>query len=74
MTKNAYEIRLAILQMAHNDEAMRFQERLNSAREYTVNGVPLNHSPELVDRLFPKTEDVIRRAAELYSFVEDKKV
>ncbi|NCX56790.1 MAG: hypothetical protein EBW87_06295 [Burkholderiaceae bacterium] len=74
MTKNAYEIRLAILQMAHNDEAMRFQERLNSAREYTVNGVPQNHSPELVDRLFPKTEDVIRRAAELYSFVEDKKV
>lgn len=68
MAKNAFEIRLDILQMAHADAQMRYLEKLNTVRDNT--GKVTDH--KLIDELFPKTSDVIERAEELYSFVEDK--
>lgn len=68
MAKNAFEIRLDILQMAHADAQMRYLEKLNTVRDNT--GKVTDH--KLIDDLFPKTSDVIKRAEELYRFVEDK--
>lgn len=72
MAKNAYEIRLEVLQMAHSDENLRFLEKLNNHRTYDAKGHTINPSVEVIDRLFPKTSDIIKRAEELYKFVEDK--
>lgn len=71
MAKNAYEIRLDVLQMAYGDENMRFLERLNAHRNKDT-GELVNSSEELINSLFPKTSDIIERAEELYKFVEDK--
>lgn len=71
MPKNAYEIRLDVLQMAHGDETMRFLENLNVRRSKST-GDLVNPSEELINELFPKTSDIIKRAEELYKFVEDK--
>ena len=66
--KNAYEIRLDVLQMAHHDAQMRYLEKLNTLRD--ENGKVTNESS--IEELFPKTDDVIKRAEELYKFVEDR--
>jgi hypothetical protein len=68
MAKNAYEIRLDVLQMAHADAQMRYLEKLNTLRDENGKVVESN----LIDELFPKTDDVIKRAEELYKFVEDR--
>jgi hypothetical protein len=68
--KNAYEIRLDVLQMAHGDMHMKFLEKLNVHRTQDKNGYIINPSEELIDSLFPKPADVIARAEELYKFVE----
>lgn len=70
--KNAYEIRLDVLQMAHGDENMRFIEKLNNYRTYDARGNMSNPSTEVINELFPKTSDIIKRAEELYKFVEDR--
>jgi hypothetical protein len=67
MAKNAYEIRLDVLQMAHNDAQMKYLEKLNSLRDN--NGKVTDH--KMIDEIFPKTSDIIKRAEELYMFVED---
>jgi hypothetical protein len=72
MAKNAFEIRLDILQMAHSDESMRFIEKLNVYRTFDDKGNMINPPVEQIDSLFPKTPDVIKRAEELYAFVEDR--
>jgi len=72
MAKNAFEIRLDILQMAHGDEMNRYIEKLNVHRTYDANGNMVNPSEEVINGLFPKTPDIIKRAEELYTFVEDK--
>lgn len=72
MAKNAYEIRLDVLQMAHGDENMRFIERLNMHRKYDASGNMINPKEEIINDLFPKTSDIIKRADELYKFVEDR--
>lgn len=69
--KNAYEIRLDVLQMAHGDENMRFLEKLNAHRLKDT-GDYLNPGEEIINELFPKTSDIVKRAEELYKFVEDK--
>ena len=69
--KNAYEIRLDVLQMAHSDENMRFIEKLNIHRKTDANGMMINPPEEVINSLFPKTEDIIKRAEELYKFVAD---
>lgn len=68
MAKNAYEIRLEVLQMAHADAQTRYLEKLNTFRDNTgrIGDV------KIIDDLFPKTSDIIDRAEELYTFVEDK--
>ena len=66
--KNAFEIRLDILQMAHADAQMRYLEKLNSVRDTTGKVT----DQKLIDDLFPKPVDVIKRAEELYKFVEDR--
>jgi hypothetical protein len=70
--KNAYEIRLDVLAMAHGDMAHKFNEKLNSYRTYSPNGLPINPSEEIVDQLFPKADDILKRAEELYAFVSEK--
>ena len=71
MSKNAYEIRLDVLQMAHGDMTQKFIEKLNNHRTYDPAGQMLNPSEEIIDRLFPKPADIIARAEELYKFVEN---
>jgi hypothetical protein len=66
--KNAYEIRLDVLQMAHADAQMKYLEKLNILRDN--DGKVADESA--IDNLFPQTSDIINRAQELYEFVEDK--
>lgn len=72
MPKNAYEIRLDVLSMAHSDENMKFSEKLNTYRAHDNKGNQIAPSPEVIDSLFPKPQDILKRAEELYTFVEDK--
>ena len=70
--KNAYEIRLDVLRMAHGDLVNKFQEKLNIHRSVGADG-NINHpSEEIIDKLFPKADDILKRAEELYSFVSEK--
>lgn len=68
--KNAYEIRLDVLQMAHSDAQMKYLEKLNVSRD--TNGKVQN--TELIDDLFPNPSDIIKRAEELYTFVENNNI
>ena len=71
--KNAYEIRLDVLQMAHSDMNMKFIEKLNVHRtEDETSGFTNNPSEEIIEGLFPKPADIIARAEELYKFIEGK--
>lgn len=69
--KNAYEIRLEVLQMAHSDMGQKFMEKLNYYRTIDENGLVTQPSEEIIEKLFPKTSDIIARAEELYKFVEN---
>ncbi len=69
--KNAYEIRLEVLQMAHSDMGQKFIEKLNYYRTVDESGIASQPTEEVIERLFPKTSDVITRAEELYKFVEN---
>jgi hypothetical protein len=66
--KNAYEIRLEVLQMAHSDEYSRYHHKLDTIR----NSDGFLDDTNSIDALTPKTSDIIARAEELYKFVEDK--
>jgi hypothetical protein len=68
-SKNAFEIRLNILQMAHADAQMKYLEKLNTVRDNSGKVT----DKELIDELFPKSVDIIARAEELYKFVEGPK-
>jgi hypothetical protein len=70
--KNAFEIRLEILQMAHSDMNQMFHEKLNVYRNKNSFGATINPSEEVIEKLFPKPSEIIKRAEELYTFVEDK--
>ncbi len=72
MAKNAFEIRLDILQMAHSDLNQKFIEKLNHYRTSDPLAGVINPSEEVIDRLFPKPADIIKRAEELYTFVEER--
>ena len=71
MNKNAYEIRLEVLGMAHNTIWSQFHEKINSLR---MNADRTNQlfDEKLIDKLAPSTKDVLSYAAELYEFVEGK--
>ena len=70
MSKNAYEIRLDVLQMAHSDSWGMFhslnQKRIED-KELSVEAYE-----QIVTETFPKTSDIIARAEELYAFIEAK--
>lgn len=70
--KNAYEIRLDVLSMAHGDLMNKFHEKLNIHRSYDDSGKPTQPSEETIDKLFPKADDILKRAEELYAFVSEK--
>jgi len=67
--KNAYEIRLEVLQMAHSDEYDKYHHKLDSIRD--DRGMLVDASK--IDALTPKTSDIIARAEELYKFVSSEK-
>jgi hypothetical protein len=66
--KNAYEIRLEVLQMAHSDEYDKYHHKLDTIRD--DRGMVVDASK--IDALTPKTSDIIARAEELYKFVSEK--
>jgi hypothetical protein len=71
MNKNAYEIRLEVLGMAHGTVWSLYHEKLNAMR---INADKANQffDETLVDKLAPSAKDVLSYAAELYEFVEGK--
>ena len=68
MNKNAYEIRLDVLSMAHNDVLSKYHQTLDVHR---ANADKSNTSLDasLINSLYPKTSDILARAEELYTFV-----
>ena len=64
---NAYEIRMEVLKMAHSDCFNYYLETLNNHRLAVENG---SIDQNLIDDLYPKPENIISRANELYKFVE----
>ena len=72
MPKNAYEIRLDVLSMAHGDMQQKFIEKLNFHRKVDDSGQFMNPSEEIIEKLYPKPAEIIARAEELYKFVESQ--
>ena len=69
--KNAYEIRLEVLGMAHGTIMNQYHEKIGAHREAAVR----SNKPfdvDLIDELKPNTQDIIAYANELYEFVEGK--
>lgn len=71
MNKNAYEIRLEVLGMAHGTIMNQYHDKLSILRDNAVRADQL-FDVELVNKLKPNTADIIDYANELYSFVEGK--
>jgi len=69
MNKNAYEIRLEILRMAHDDAFGQYHHKISVAREDSQR-FEKEFDSTLIERLLPTTESIIARAEELYAFVE----
>lgn len=68
MNKNAYEIRLEILQMAHSDEYNKYHHKLDTIRD----DKGFLNDANAIDALTPETSDIISRAEELYKFISEK--
>ena len=72
--KNAYEIRLDILSIAHSDLMNIFHEKLHNAKKKMVakdgGWMEDKIDEKIISDLLPKSEDIIKRAKELYAFVE----
>ena len=71
MNKNAYEIRLDVLQIAHGTLMGQYNEKLNVHR-HEADRSKAKFDETLVDSLAPSTKAIIAYAAELYEFVEGK--
>jgi hypothetical protein len=86
MNKNAYEIRLEVLNLAHGDCWNTYHEKLNVLREQdqramedyyrkfevdTTTSLPtMAFNGKAIDACIPSIQSIKTRAAELYSFVE----
>ena len=75
--KNAYEIRLEVLQLAHGDLLNNAAWKLDELRKGLkpdANGLIFerNVSEAEIDRITPTPEQIIARADELYAFVEGR--
>jgi hypothetical protein len=71
MNKNAFEIRLDILKMAHDDAVGRYHHKI-SYHQQNADKLNQQYDPTLIESLFPTSADVLARAEELYKFVEGK--
>ena len=72
--KNAYEIRLEILHMAHQDCQQKFNEIMGSiSRIQDRSSTPEILTKEKLYELYPTTTEIITRAEELYKFVANNK-
>lgn len=69
MNKNAYEIRLELLQLAHGDIMTQYHEALNCKKETVYNNGSDVKDLSDIDVSLPKVSQIIERAEELYSFV-----
>ena len=74
--KNAYEIRLDILSIAHGDLMTVFHEKLHNAKKRMVGDQDDSWLEDKIDDrvisdLLPTSEEIIKRAKELYAFVEN---
>ena len=69
MNKNAYEIRLELLQLAHGDLMTQYHETLNCKKESIYNNGSEVKDLSGIDVSLPAVQDVISRAEELYAFV-----
>ena len=72
MNKNAYEIRLEILRMAHGDVFNKYHEKL-SAHRCNADKKNETHDVNACDSLYPNTREILSRADELYRFVEGER-
>lgn len=70
--KNAYEIRLEILKMAHDDAIGKYNQKIDMHRNNACRHKE-DFDTALVESLFPASADIIARAEELYTFVEGTK-
>ena len=71
--KNAYEIRLEVLSIAHNDLMDIYHQKLQNAKMKMIgddNWTEEKIDENIITNLLPKPADVIKRAKELYTFVE----
>jgi hypothetical protein len=71
--KNAYEIRLEVLSIAHNDLMEIYHQKLHNAKMKMIgedNWTEEKIDENIITNLLPKPADVIKRAKELYTFVE----
>jgi hypothetical protein len=75
MNTTAYDIRLSILSIAHGDLMSVFHEKLYNTKKKMIGDQ--NHDfiedkidDDIIDKLLPTSEDIIKRAKELYAFVE----
>jgi hypothetical protein len=74
--KNAYEIRLNILSIAHGDLMTVFHEKLHNAKKRMVSNeddswVEDKIDDKVISDLLPTSAEIIKRAKELYAFVEN---
>lgn len=69
--KNAYEIRLDVLDMAHNAIINQYHQKVDAHRDF-ANRSDTKFDARVIDELKPKTADIIAYANELYAFVEGK--
>lgn len=70
--KNAYEIRLEVLQMAHSDAFVKFNEGMALIRYLADKNNDYSDVNNKIENSFPKADDILKRAEELYAFVSEK--
>jgi hypothetical protein len=71
--KNAYEIRLEVLSIAHNDLMEIYHQKLHNAKMKMIGDDGWTEEKideNIITNLLPTPADVIKRAKELYTFVE----
>ena len=69
--KNAYEIRLEILKMAHDDATGKYYQKLDFYRR-DADKFDKELDPAIIESLFPTSAEMLDKAEELYAFVEGK--
>ena len=72
MNKNAYEIRLELLGLAHGDIMTRYHESLQAQRDSILCNENGNRDISKIDLTLPDPQEIIARANQLYSFIEGR--